>query len=306
MDLRDYLHILRRNWILIAAASMAGILLGGAASILIRPTYTAETQLFVAIQNSGSAQELQQGNMFSQARVQSYVKTVATPIVLKPVIDTLGLETSVNDLAQRVKATSDLNTVLINISVADSSPVQASAVAQAVADSLIKAVDTLEKPKTGGTSPISLSIITPAEAPSAPSAPNTKLNILLGLLVGLILGVASALLRSNMDNRIRGEADLRKVTSAPLTWRYRIRPVRNGSSAANAGRSAKSSGGIIPSASHKSAICKRHGTCKYRTHDLFVAWRGQKHDGHQSGHCACPSGTVCLSHRCGFAPSHGQ
>lgn len=216
LDLRDYLHILRRNWILIAAASMAGILLGGAASILIRPTYTAETQLFVTIQNSGSAQELQQGNMFSQARVQSYVKTVATPIVLKPVIDTLGLETSVNDLAQRVKATSDLNTVLINISVADSSPVQASAVAQAVADSLIKAVDTLEKPKTGGTSPISLSIITPAEAPSAPSAPNTKLNILLGLLVGLILGVASALLRSNMDNRIRGEADLRKVTSAPL------------------------------------------------------------------------------------------
>lgn len=216
LDLRDYWHILRRHWILISAAALAGILVGGAASILIKPTYTAETQLFVAIQNSGSAQELQQGNTFSQARVQSYVKTVATPIVLQPVIDTLGLEATVDDLARRVKATSDLNTVLINIAVEDTSPVQSSAVAQAVANSLVKAVDSLEKPKTGGTSPVSLSIITPAAAPISPSAPNTRLNLVLGLIVGLILGVAGALLRTTMDNRIRGVADLRRVTSSPL------------------------------------------------------------------------------------------
>lgn len=216
MDLRDYWHILRRHWILIAAASLAGVLIGGAASILIKPTYTAETQLFVAIQNSGSAQELQQGNTFSQARVQSYVKTVATPIVLKPAIDSLGLDTTVGELATRVKASTDLNTVLINISVVDSSPVQASAVAQAVADSLIKAVDSLEKPKTVGTSPVSLSIITPAEAPSSPSAPNTRLNLVLGLVLGLIVGCAGALLRTTMDNRIRGEADLRRVSTSPL------------------------------------------------------------------------------------------
>ena len=224
LDLRDYWHILRRHWILISAAALAGILVGGAASILIRPTYTAETQLFVAIQNSGSAQELQQGNTFSQARVQSYVKTVETPIVLQPVIDTLGLETTVDELAKRVKATSDLNTVLINISVEDTSPVQSSAVAQAVANSLVKAVDSLEKPKTGGTSPVSLSIITPAAAPISPSAPNTRLNLVLGLIVGLILGVAGALLRTTMDNRIRGVADLRRVTSSPVSYTHLTLP----------------------------------------------------------------------------------
>jgi capsular exopolysaccharide synthesis family protein len=216
LDLRDYLRILRRNWILIVAAALAGLLIGGAASVLTKPTYTAETQLFVAIQSSGTVQELQQGNTFSQARVQSYVKTVASPVVLQPAIDSLGLGVTAEELAEQVKANTDVNTVLINISVTDHSPVQAAAIAQAVASSLIRAVDTLEKPKTGGTSPVSLSIIKPAVAPAAPSAPSTRLNLLLGFVLGLALGVAAAVLRTTLDNRIRGEADLRRVTDAPL------------------------------------------------------------------------------------------
>lgn len=207
---------MRRNWFIVVGVATVGLLVGGAASLLVKPTYTAETQLFVAIQGTGSVSELQQGNTFSQARVQSYVKTVGTPVVLRPVVDSLGLDVSPSQLAKQVKASTDLNTVLINISVTDTSPVQAAAVAQSVADSLIKAVDALEKPKTGGTSPVSLSIITPAEAPLSPSAPNTRLNLALGLTAGLALGLIGAILRATMDFRIRGEADLKLVTEAPL------------------------------------------------------------------------------------------
>jgi capsular exopolysaccharide synthesis family protein len=216
LDIRDYLRILRRSWILISSVALVGVLIGGSVSVLTQPTYTSDTQLFVAIQGSGSIQELQQGNTFGQARVQSYVKTVNSPIVLQPAIDALGLPTTAEALSSRVVAATDVNTVLINITVTDSSPVQAAALAQAVANSLIKAVDTLEKPKTGGTSPVSLSIIKPATAPSSASSPNTRLNLLLGLLSGLALGVGGALLRAALDNRIRGEADLRRVTNAPI------------------------------------------------------------------------------------------
>lgn len=201
---------------LVVALALIGVLAGGAASILMTPSYTAKTQLFVAIQNSGSVLELQQGNSFSQARVQSYVKTVQSPIVLQPAIDELGLSTTAEELASRVAATNDLNTVLIDISVRDRSPVQAAALAQAIAGSLIKAVDALEKPKGGGASPISLSVITPAKASGSPSSPNSRFNVLLGLSVGLVLGLAAAILRSTFDHRIRGEADLRAVTDAPL------------------------------------------------------------------------------------------
>ncbi|WP_163167304.1 polysaccharide biosynthesis tyrosine autokinase [Arthrobacter sp. Alg241-R88] len=216
MNLSEYLRMARRNWMIIAVMMLAGLLISGATTIFTKPTYTAETQLFVAIQNSGSVQELQQGNTFSQSRVQSYAKTITTPAVLQPVIDTLGLTQSPEQLAKNVKATTDLNTVLITISVADTSPVQAAATAQAVADSLIEVVDVLERPRAGGTSPVSLSVVTPAKAPADPSAPNTRLNLLIGLVAGLTLGLAAALLRSTLDNRIRGEADFRRISNAPL------------------------------------------------------------------------------------------
>lgn len=216
MHLHDYLRILRRHWLLVTAATLAGLLIGGTASILTKPTYTAETQLFVSIQGSGTVQELQQGNTFSQARVQSYVKIVGSPIVLQPAIDALGLPLTAEDLADQVTATTDVNTVLINIAVSDSSPVQASAIAQEIGSSLIKTVNSLEKPGLTGTSPVSLSVIKPAKAPTAPSAPNTRINILLGLVVGLALGIGLAILRTTMDSRIRGESDLRRVTDAPI------------------------------------------------------------------------------------------
>lgn len=216
MDLNDYLRLARRNWVLLVASALIGLLIGGAASVFTKPTYTSETQLFVAIQSSGTVQELQQGNTFSQARVQSYVKTVTSPAVLQPAIDTLGLSLSAEELAGRIKASTDPNTVLINISASDGSPVQAAAVAEAVANSLIKTVDSLEKPKNGGTSPVSLSVIKPAKAPSTPSAPNGRMNLLVGLVVGLVCGVGASFLRAALDNKIRGEADLRAVTQVPL------------------------------------------------------------------------------------------
>lgn len=216
MDLQEYMRILRRNWILVTALTLLGILIGGASSILVQPTYTSETQLFVATQSSGSVTELQQGNSFSQARVQSYVKTVASPLVLQPAIDSLGIDTTPADLAERVKASTDLNTVLINIAVSDKSPVQAAAIARAVADSLIQTVDSLEKPKSGGNSPVSLSITKPAVAPTAPSGPNTRLNLVIGALAGLVVGGISAFLRSRLDTRIRREADVRQITDVPV------------------------------------------------------------------------------------------
>lgn len=195
---------------------MLGLLIAGGISLTLAATYTAKTQLFVAIQSSGSVTELQQGNTFSQARVQSYVKTATTPAVLQPAIDSLGLQTTPAQLASKIEASADLNTVLINISAADGSPVQAAAIAQAIADSLIETIDRLEKPSQGGTSPVRLSVITPAIAPTAASAPNTGLNLAAGLLAGLGLGLGTSMLRTTLDTKIRGEADVRRITDAAV------------------------------------------------------------------------------------------
>ncbi|AOY70099.1 chromosome partitioning protein [Arthrobacter sp. ZXY-2] len=144
------------------------------------------------------------------------MKTVTTPVVLQPAIDSLGLEISPTVLAGRVKASTEPNTVLVRITVSDESPTQAAAIAQAIANSLVSAVDSLEKPKTGGQSPVSLSVITPASAPASPAAPNTRLNLSLGLAAGLSLGLLVAVLRTTMDTKVRGEAEIRRLSDSPM------------------------------------------------------------------------------------------
>lgn len=216
MELKDYLRVLRRNWIIILACVLLGVLVAGSTSLLIKPKYMSETKLFVALQNSSSVSELQQGNVFTQARVQSYVKTVATPVVLQPVVDSLGLDESPASLANRITAISDVNTVLITISVTDDSPTKAAAIAQAVGGSLVDAVDVLEKPARGDVSPVKLSIVTPAVAASSPVSPNVRLNVILGLLAGFLVGLAFVALRAILDTRIRGEADVRRLTETPM------------------------------------------------------------------------------------------
>lgn len=208
--------MLRRSWVLIAACAMLGLLVASAFSLIVKPTYAAKTQLFVAIQSTGSVAELQQGNSFTQARVQSYVQTATTPVVLQPVIDTLGLQVTPGELAATVSARADINTVLITVSAVNSSPVQAAAIAQAVAESLVEVVGDLESPDSGSVSPIKLSVVTPAVAPTSPSSPNTKLNLVIGLVGGVVLGVAVAALRMAFDTKVRRQDDFVRISNAPV------------------------------------------------------------------------------------------
>lgn len=201
---------------LIVALTLVGVSVAAGVTLSLSPAYSARTQLFVATQNSGTVSELQQGNTFGQARVQSYVKTVTTPTVLQPVIDSLGLQITSTQLAGQVTASTEANTVLINISVNDGSPTRAAAIAQAVGTSLIKAVDELEAPSNGGKSPVKLSIITPASAPVSQSSPNVRMNLLLGMLAGIALGLAAAVLRTILDTTIKTETDVRRISDAPL------------------------------------------------------------------------------------------
>jgi hypothetical protein len=75
LELKDYLRVLRRNWLVLVVATLVGVFVAGGISLLIKPKYVSETKLFVALQNSSSVSELQQGNIFTQARVRSYVGT---------------------------------------------------------------------------------------------------------------------------------------------------------------------------------------------------------------------------------------
>ena len=221
MDLAFVLVTLRRAWWLVLLTALLG--LGGAAIVnATTPVeYTATVQTFVSmtdqVQATNGNSGALSGSQFALQRVKSYTQIATSSDVLDPVISQLDLPTTVSKLADRVQAENPLDTVLINLSVTDVDAQRAADTANAISAQFGRVVQDLEAPAGGGVSPVKVSITERAAVPTVPVSPKVKLNLALGLLVGLGLGAGGALLRAQLDTRIRHTADVETLTGrAPL------------------------------------------------------------------------------------------
>jgi capsular exopolysaccharide synthesis family protein len=216
VELQDYLRAVRTSWRLIAATVLVVMAVAAGLSYSATPAYRATTQLFVSVRASDSTADLLQGSSFSQRQVKSYAAMVSTPVVLQPVVDELGLDRTAAELAHEVTATSPADTVLIDIAVTDPDPELAAATAAATAASFAVVVADLESPADGSGSPVKVSVVRPAAAPTTPTTPDHRLDLALGLLAGIVLGFGLALLRRALDTRVRDAKDIAAVTPASV------------------------------------------------------------------------------------------
>ena len=115
MELRDYLRVLRKYWVLIVALALLGVAIAATYSLVKTPEYSSSAKVFVSTQSSDNVQELAQGNTFTQQRVKTYADLVSTPIVLLPVVGSLELNITAGELAQQLTASAPLDTTLIEI-----------------------------------------------------------------------------------------------------------------------------------------------------------------------------------------------
>jgi succinoglycan biosynthesis transport protein ExoP len=215
VELSDYLRILRKRWIVIVALTLLGLASAAAATILSTPKYEASSLVFVNV-SSGSIDDLATGGAFIQNQVKSYADLVSTPRVLDPVISTLGLEESAEELEDSVVATAPLDTVNIEITVTSDSPTDAANIANAVTNSFRQVVPDITKATGSQESQVLVSVLREATIPASPISPNTALNLVFGLLIGAAAGLAFAVLREILDTRIRGERDVLAITNAPI------------------------------------------------------------------------------------------
>ena len=217
MDLRDYLSMLRRQWVLITAVTLAGLVGAAGFTLLQTPQYQATTQLFVSSGGGtdDSAGQAYQGGLFVQQRVRSYVQVVDSPDVLLPVIDQLGLDTTPPDLAGQVSANAPLDTVLINVTATSENPGEAAALANATAAEFAAYIEELESRQGQSTVPVKVTLVEPAEVPRQPVSPDVLVNLALGLLAGLGLGVGAAVLRESLDTTVRSTTEAEAIVQAP-------------------------------------------------------------------------------------------
>ncbi|GLY17828.1 polysaccharide biosynthesis tyrosine autokinase [Kineosporia rhizophila] len=213
MTIVQYLHVLRRQWLVVLLLTALGV---GAAYLYTDrqvPTYSATAELFVgngSESRTGDVTRMSQGSSFIQQRIKSYADVVTSPAVLTKVSQGYGVPVS----AGQISVTAPADTVLLDITVTDTDPARAAVIANGIAEQFPGYVAQLERLPQQAASPVRLSVIERATEPSAPVSPRVPLNLALGLLVGLGLGIGAAVLRDAMNTSVTAVSDIEKLTGA--------------------------------------------------------------------------------------------
>lgn len=208
------MKLLRARWVTLLVAVLVGLSGAAAFSMLTTPLYQASTRLFVSTNGGSTLSETYQGNRYSQDRVASYAELLMGETLAQRTIDKLGLDVSAADLHKNIKASSELDTVLINVKVLDASPVRARDIANALSDEFVVMVRELETPEDGSTPNSRVVVEQRASIPQDPVVPRTNRNLAVGLLLGVAAGIGIAVLRDLLDNTVKDRHVIDEITGA--------------------------------------------------------------------------------------------
>ncbi|WP_082909257.1 polysaccharide biosynthesis tyrosine autokinase [Mycolicibacterium iranicum] len=216
MNLQDFVKLLRTRWMTVCVTLVASVLAAVAFTLLTTPLYQATTRLFVSTAAGGSLAETYQGNRYSQERVASYAELLTGQTLAQQTIDKLGLDKQASELQARITASAKLDTVLIDVSVLDESPVRARDIANTLSDEFVSMVRDLETPEDGSRPDSRVVVEQRASIPSRPVVPKTAQNIAIGVALGLIFGVGLAVARDLLDNTVKNRETLEQITASGI------------------------------------------------------------------------------------------
>ncbi|MCK3858835.1 capsular biosynthesis protein CpsC [Streptococcus suis] len=207
----DVLSLLKTIWrkkifILVTAVLGAGLAFVYS-SFLVTPQYDSTTRIYVVSQNveAGAGltnQELQAGTYL----VKDYKEIILSQDVLTQVATELNLN---ENLKEKVSVSIPVDTRILSISVRDADPNEAARIANSLRTFAAQKI--VEVTKVSDVTTLEEAV--PAEEPTTP---NTKRNIILGLLAGGILATGLVLVMEVLDDRVKRPQDIEEVMGLTL------------------------------------------------------------------------------------------
>lgn len=207
----DVLSLLKTIWrkkffILVTVVLGAGLAFVYS-SFLVTPQYDSTTRIYVVSQNveAGAGltnQELQAGTYL----VKDYKEIILSQDVLTQVATELNLN---ENLKEKVSVSIPVDTRIVSISVRDADPNEAARIANSLRTFAAQKI--VEVTKVSDVTTLEEAV--PAEEPTTP---NTKRNIILGLLAGGVLATALVLVMEVLDDRVKRPQDIEEVMGLTL------------------------------------------------------------------------------------------
>ncbi|KAA8824916.1 polysaccharide biosynthesis tyrosine autokinase [Bifidobacterium reuteri] len=208
MTVADLLRAIKRNWLMEIILFVITIGIAVAYTLTATPVYSSQIQLMAKTSDSSSTVQSSSG---SSSSLSSYVQLVQSDAVLQPVVDDLGLHTTVAGLRGHVSAaTLDTSSPFLTIAVNYTNADDTIAILNSITDQLNK------QAKDGASQSVTFTVVQKPVKPSQPSSPNVKSNVVIGVLAGLIIAVLGAVIRELSDNKIHDRADIQQTVDAPI------------------------------------------------------------------------------------------
>ncbi|HEL1737958.1 TPA: capsular biosynthesis protein CpsC [Streptococcus suis] len=207
----DILLLLKTIWRKKIFILLLGLLGAGLAfaysSFLVTPQYDSTTRIYVVGQHAEAGagltnQDLQAGSYL----VKDYKEIILSQDVLTQVATELNLN---GNLKEKVSVSIPVDTRIVSISVRDADPNEAARIANSLRTFASQKI--IEVTKVSDVTTLEEAV--PAEEPSTP---NTKRNILLGLLAGSILATGLVLVMEILDDRVKRPQDIEEVMGLTL------------------------------------------------------------------------------------------
>ena len=200
MTIVDFFRLLRANLLLLLAAALVGGLLGWGYSALQPRIYASESQGFLAAR--AADQSLITSNLPAESRAQAYVALINSEAVRERVAQDTGQDGDGSLSAVLVPESS-----MIKVTATSTDPETAAQLANSALQATADVAADVDK-----NSPLEVVPLSDARVPSAPVSPDTRRNVLVGVVAGLGAGLAIAVLRRLLDVKVRSRADVKEIT----------------------------------------------------------------------------------------------
>lgn len=205
IDLLEILRLLKKNLLVILAVTIllavAGYLIS---TFAMTPQYEASATLIVnSREDQAAAQAPITNDQLTSATklVDTYAVILTSDTVLDKTISNLNLNMSYNDLVERVRIESVNSTQVMKITVKDTDPERARAIAADIVEQAPEII--IQTVKAG-----SVEIISQAKAEPEPVSPSKAKNTVLAGMLGLVISVGIVILRYLLNNKFMTDDDI--------------------------------------------------------------------------------------------------
>ncbi|TDM19507.1 YveK family protein [Macrococcoides caseolyticum] len=208
IDITKMLNLLKRNWKFIVSLSLLGALLAAAFSFfLIKPTYSASTQILINSKDDKTQFELQ-ANQTDLQLINTYNEIIKSPVILDKVAKNLNID---NDLATKITVSNTTESKVITVNAKSGNYNDSAKIVNETARVFSKEIGKIMKTDN-------VTILTKADenAKVSPVSPKPLLNAVIGFILGFIISLGITLFKNLFDKRIQNEEEVKEFLGLPV------------------------------------------------------------------------------------------